>query len=204
METSNIQRKWECDLARTVADGLIALLQPYCAGSASSQSAQGAGDYIVAAGSLRRGKLLVGDVEILYVPKIGPVRRPREMFESEGSLADIMIDELVLEGKLAHRPNQNGGFTWGAQNKLAIHKATGMPVDLFATSIERWFVSLVIRTGPRDLNLRLIKSAGERGLKLHAYGGIEDASSGETFFPKSEREVFELCGLRYLEPEERN
>lgn len=187
------KRKWFADLARMVADGLIEWIGPHCEPG-----------YVVAAGSLRRGKLTVGDVEILYASAVGPVKRPGEMFASEGSLADMMIDVLVHEKKLAHRLNVNGQTTWGPLNKLAVHTATGMPVDLFATTPQNWFVSLVIRTGPADLNVRLATAAQKRGLHLNVCGMLTHLGSGEQIFPQSEREVFELCGLRYLEPEERS
>lgn len=187
------KRKWERELALSVADGLSEFLRPHCEP-----------DRICFAGSLRRGKALVGDVEILYVPKIGAVQKPGEMFESEGSLADRMIEELLLCRKIEKRWNKNGIFTWGAANKLATHRATGVPVDFFATTKEFWWMSLVIRTGPADLNIRLAQSARARGLALNAYAAFTELSTGNVVVPKSEREVFELAGVPWAEPEERN
>jgi DNA polymerase/3'-5' exonuclease PolX len=207
------RRRWQNDFARTVADGLIEWLKPYCevaappatglAGTLAPPIANGF-DYICAAGSLRRGKLLVGDVEILYVPKIGSLQKPGEMFESLGNLTDIMIEELLINGKLAVREGKGGTTAWGPLNKLAVHKASGMPVDLFATTKENWFVSLVIRTGPKELNMRLIESAKRRGLQLHAYGAFTHIGTGEPVIPQSEEEVFELCGFPYIQPEGRS
>lgn len=185
--------QWPFDLAEAVAEGLMDWLRPHCAQ-----------DYLQPAGSLRRGKLLVGDVELLYVPKTGPVRKPGEFFESESNLADLMIDGLLREGKLRKRPNKDGIFAWGPLNKLGIHTGTGIPVDLFATTVDNWFVSLVIRTGPKELNIRLIEQARQRGLQLHAYGAFTEISNGNPVIPTSEREVFELCGVPWLEPEERD
>lgn len=195
------KKRWPASLAAVVATGLMDQIRPdnCLAGMFSPEPAR----YIAAAGSLRRRKEEVGDAEILYVPRIGLVQKPGEMFASEGSLADAMIEELVRGGKLAKRPNVDGQFTWGPLNKLAIHKATGLPVDLFATTKENWFVSLVIRTGPKDFNIALIKSAKQRGLQLHAYGAFTEIGTGTPIYPKSEREVFELAGMPWLEPEQR-
>jgi len=157
----------------------------------------------VIAGSLRRQKPEIGDVEILYAPKIGMVKWPGEMFESEGSVADHALNSLVGH-KLAKRRNAEGHFTWGHLNKLATHIATGMPVDFFATTRDNWFVSLVIRTGPKAFNIALIESAKKRGLQLHAYGAFSQIGTGEPIFPRSEREVFELAGMPWLEPEDRD
>jgi DNA polymerase/3'-5' exonuclease PolX len=44
------------------------------------------------AGSLRRGKPNVGDIEIFYVPRIGQVQVLGELFPKSGSLADELLD----------------------------------------------------------------------------------------------------------------
>jgi DNA polymerase/3'-5' exonuclease PolX len=184
------KRRWPRALGMTVGNALVYMLWPYC-------------ERIEIAGSIRRGKAEVGDVEILYVPKFGSLRRPGEMFESEANLADVFLNSGLLGGKLEMRPNVNGVTCWGPQNKLAVHKATGMPVDLFSTTAENWWVALVIRTGPKELNVALCQGAKSRGMQLHAYGVLERLGGGGPIFPQSEREVFGLCGVRYLEPEER-
>ena len=91
----------------------------------------------------------------------------------------------------------------GTLNKLAIHAASHVLVDLFATTAHHWSVALGVRTGSAETNVRLANDALRLGLRLHAYGAIERTNTGEQIFPKSERDVFELCGARYLEPHER-
>jgi hypothetical protein len=56
---------------------------------------------------------------------------------------------------LTKRKNKNGVTTWGTLNKLATHATSGIGVDLFATTHDRWFVSLVVRTGSKETNLSL-------------------------------------------------
>lgn len=145
---------------------------------------------LVVAGSLRRRKLAVGDVEILYVPADG---------------CGAVIDEFLNRGVLVKRPNCRGHFAWGNLNKLAIHVGTGVPVDLFATCEENWWVSLVFRTGSLDMNLLLTRSALRRGRTLMAYGcGVQQLTPPWTITPAtSEQHVFDLCGVRYREPWQR-
>ena len=89
----------------------------------------------VIAGSLRRNKPTVGDVELLYHPKMGT--RRIDLLKSEAySIADEVIENMVRCGILNKRPNKNGVFTWGPKNKLAIHVASGIPVDFFAVPSE--------------------------------------------------------------------
>lgn len=156
------------------------------------------------AGSLRRGKAEVGDVELLFVSRTES--RPDGLFERKNiDLALEEIDRLVAIGMLAKRPNINGHTCWGETNRLAVHVGTGVPVDLFRTTEPHWFVSLVIRTGPAEHNIRMITAAAERGLKLHAYAsasGFTDRHGNEVPCT-SEPDVFRLCGVPWREPKDR-
>jgi DNA polymerase (family 10) len=78
-----------------------------------------------------------------------------------------------------------------------------MPVDFFATTPDCWFVALVLRTGPKELNTMLAASALRRGMQLHAYGVLEVTATGEPIIPESEREVFQRLGVPYREPAQR-
>jgi DNA polymerase/3'-5' exonuclease PolX len=200
-ESTTEKRKWPAALGWQIGRTLVEMMRPYV----QVETARGDSrptSYIAVAGSLRRGKEEVGDVEILYVPRFGPIKKYGEMFESTGSLADNYINSLV-GSKLEKRLNVEGHTTWGNQNKLAVHKATGMPVDLFATTVENWWVSLVIRTGPKDFNIALIQSARNRGLQLNAYGTFTELATGDRLYPESEREVFDMAGMAWVEPEDR-
>jgi DNA polymerase/3'-5' exonuclease PolX len=156
------------------------------------------------AGSIRRGKPLVGDIELVFVPQIVSV--PDGLFDNKPvDQADQCIDALLSAGIIDKRINSVGHVSaWGPLNKLAVHVASGIPVDLFATTEENWWTTLVIRTGSRDTNLRLTTGAQRLNRTLHAYGnGVTDRKTGMNLIATSEREVFELCGVPYLEPKDR-
>lgn len=182
--------KWPKDKAMIVASELLYLLQPFC-------------ERIVIAGSLRRGKALVGDIEFLFIPKYE--EQPDGLFDKiKVDLAAEAIQDLLRRDVLAMRPNVNGGFSWGRENKLAFHRPSGIPVDLFSTTSEKWFVALVIRTGSKETNLRLTTGANYLNRTLNAYGvGVTDRKTGEIIPATSERHVFELAGVPYIEPHER-
>jgi DNA polymerase (family X) len=184
------KQRWPAAIARKVADELAAELAPRC-------------EQVCVAGSLRRGKADVGDIEILYVPKVGQVRMPGELFPQTGSLTDELLDQWLAKRVLAKRPNVNSTSAWGPQNKFAVHIASGISVDLFATTPERWFVSLVVRTGSKEMNTWLATNALRRGMQFHAYGVLEVTATGEQIVPQSEREVFERLGVPYREPAQR-
>ena len=159
-------------------------------------------DRLICAGSLRRRKLEVGDVEILYIPKFATVKDG--LFESsQVNVVDLALDEALKEGILAKRKNVNGSVMWGQKNKLAVHVASGIPVDFFEATEANWFNYLVCRTGGAENNRRIAVAANDKGWRWNPYGvGFTD-NYGDIKPVSSEREVFELVGLDYLEPWER-
>jgi DNA polymerase/3'-5' exonuclease PolX len=157
---------------------------------------------LIVAGSLRRRKELVGDIEILYIPRFHDTRN--DLFKPTlSNLTDIALQQLITEGILEQRRNAIGTISWGEKNKLARHLPSGIPIDLFAANSENWFNYLVCRTGPGESNIRISSAALAKGWKWKPYSpGFLDAE--HHLVPvHSEREVFELVGLPYLEPCER-
>jgi DNA polymerase (family 10) len=183
-------------VALAVGKELIARMRPHC-------------QRIIIAGSLRRRKETVGDVEIVYVPSLDP--RPvvkEDMFSEPAFLpsTDAVIESMLADCTLTKRPNAKGGFAWGEKNKLAIHCASGIPVDLFATTDEAWWNYLVCRTGGSETNVAICTAAIRKGWKWNPYGEgfSEPQGFGRKVHPvASERAVFEMVGLPYREPWER-
>ena len=156
------------------------------------------------AGSLRREKPDVGDIEILYIPIQSEEPDPTDMFANRlGNLADARINVLLGAGILAKRRNAKGSEVWGEKNKLAVHVASGIPVDLFTATSENWFNYLVCRTGPAELNQRICMAAIKRGWKWNPYGEGFSDPEGNMRKMESERAVFDFVGLPYFEPDRR-
>ena len=135
-------------------------------------------------GSVRRRKPWVKDVEILYIPKPG-------LFDP----TELRITELINQGVLEVR----GGY--GEWNKFLRHVESGLNIDLFKTTPDRWAVSLAVRTGPKESNIKVATAARRKGWKFHAYGRGFTDEHGKEIICTSEREVFELVGLEYKPPE---
>jgi len=153
------------------------------------------------AGSLRRGRQDVGDIEVLYIPHYE--NRQVDMFKTESvDTADEELNRFLAKGTFLKRPGANGTTAWGMKNKLALHHS-GIPVDFFATTPENWWVSLVIRTGGKETNLKLTNGALAKGMHLNAYGSGFTLQNKQVVPARSEREVFELAGVPYQEPCER-
>lgn len=177
------KQKWPLAVALEVARALEAVLAPAC-------------DRIALAGSARRGKPMVGDVEIVYVSRVES--RPEGLFDSvEILLADEVLARLLASGVIDYRLNVNGSRSWGPANKFAVHVATGLPVDFFHTSLESWHNYMVCRTGPSDSNIAIAQAARAKGWVWHPYGSGFSRGSDRRVMG-SEREVFEFVGLPYV------
>lgn len=188
------KQKFAHELALMVANELCEILRPFCGP-----------DRLVVAGSLRRGKPEVGDIEILYVPAIGSRMLPGELFGTPVNVVDATLDEMLRRKALIQRLNVEGRKTWGGRIKLAAHAETGIPIDFFEATNANWFNYLVCRTGPKESNIQICKAARERGLEWHPYSpGFRTAAAPYQYFPMhSEQEVFEFVGLKHVQPGER-
>lgn len=154
------------------------------------------------AGSLRRRKRLVHDIELLYVPIFEDQKNPSDMFGSiRANLVDQKLAELLVMGTITRRKTKLGSHVWGEKIKLAVHRPTGIPVDFFSINESGWFSYLVCRTGPAQHNIRLAMAAKARGMKWEPYEGLR--TNGTTQSCTSEEDLFERVGWKYCEPWDR-
>jgi DNA polymerase/3'-5' exonuclease PolX len=183
-----------------VVKQLVEALRPHCS-------------RIIVAGSLRRLKPTVKDIEILFVPKL-ETPASTDLFKPADPIpaTDAAIDRLLFFKTLAKRQNVNGSEMWGPKNKLAIHVPSGIPVDLFAATEENWWNYLVCRTGGADNNREIAMTAQRKGWQWNPYGpgftpvmpdGRTRDYSRESHTVTSEQDVFTFLGLPYLEPKDR-
>lgn len=171
---------------------------------------QPACERIEIAGSVRRRKPEVGDVEILYVPRLAIQNVPGDMFAChELCLTDELLTLAIAEGTLRRRTNSRGSEVWGKKNKLGIDDYTGMAIDFFSTTADCFANYLVSRTGPAELNVEICERAQFKGWKWHPYGkGFECVNLGTQFGAwhvcNSEADVFQFVGLPVMTPEQRS
>jgi len=164
-----------------VAQELLEQLRPYC-------------ERITIAGSLRRQRPTVGDIELLTIPGL---------YAGITDMLDTAVRRMLADRILDYRPTRRSQRVYGPQTKLLVHVPSGIPVDIFSTSEERWYTALVVRTGGAETNRRIATAARAFGFQLLANGVGFQTPTG-TITCNSEREVFDRVGLRYLEPWERS
>lgn len=183
--------------ARVLADELVGLLADACR-------------RLEVAGSVRRGKPDVGDIELLAIPRLDG-QMQKDLFgapvAAPMSLLDLRVDSLLQAGVLAPRLNVNGQQSIGPKNKFLLYQ--DFAVDLFITTLEGWAVSLVIRTGPADFNKAIVTRRSQYGLcpdhlQVHVGPGqIVHRRDQEVVPTATEAEVFEVLGIPWLEPSDR-
>ena len=127
------------------------------------------------AGSLRRRKETIGDVDFLVVSK---------------SAATVMDFFVALPGVKK---------VWGkGGTKASVHMDGGFDMDLRVVPEKSYGAALQYFTGSQAHNIATRKMAIDKGLKLSEYGVFK----GPTMIAgKTEEEVYKAIGLPYIEPE---
>jgi DNA polymerase (family 10) len=135
-----------------------------------------------AAGSLRRFKEVIGDIDLLASAK-----RPADVIEFFVSQPGIL--KVTAKG----------------ETKASVILEDGIQCDLRVVSDAEFPFALAYFTGSKEHNIVMRQRAIQRGLRLNEYGLFK--SKEETRDPKllvsckSEEEIFEKLDLPYIEPE---
>ena len=161
------------------------------------------------AGSIRRGRPDVGDVELVAVPRVTPGRpdlfgTPTEAIDELHALAT----ELLAAGVLAHRPDRNGRPAFGEKLKRVVFRgdAGELPLDLFAVTPPAQFgVIFTVRTGPGAFSTRLVTARRYGGGMPEGFR-VRDGALWDGERPVAtpeEADLFAALGLPWLPPERR-
>jgi len=130
------------------------------------------------AGSLRRGKHVLKDIDILLVPAGG-------------------AGEAQIQSLLASRADPDGLIGAGP-TKVSIRR-TGLQVDFRVVPAESWPAALQHFTGSKEHNTALRARAKALGLKMNEYGVYDAAGAALTL--EDEASVYRSVGLPWIPPE---
>lgn len=159
--------------AKEIADNIISILKPHCL-------------RIEIAGSIRREKEIVGDIEIVAIPK------PYQTGLFQDGIAEIVNQWQKVKGELEY------GKTKYTQRILP----EGIKLDLFFAEEGNWGLIFAIRTGSADYSHRVLANGWvKRGYKSE--GGYL-VQNGKIYEVREEKDLFERIGLQYIEPKNRN
>lgn len=143
------------DVALKVTEALVDHLRPACA-------------RIEIAGSIRRLKPEVKDIEIICIPDLAPVKRPMlefgkpvpRLFETQ---LDQLLDTMATDGAILRLKD-------GPRFKKLNLKYAGIVVDLFLNiAPSEWGVQKVIRTGPEDFSHWVVTQKKRGGALPNGY-----------------------------------
>lgn len=182
----------ELTQARAISELLIARLRPAC-------------ERIIVAGSIRRGKPEVGDIEIVCIPKVH-VQPTLDMFgEQSGTITRDALKIVISEWV----ENANNGLRClkGGDRYMQFALPQGINLDLFIVRPPaQWGVIATIRTGPADYSHWLVTKR-QYGGALPSHMMVRDGAlyyADGTLIPTPE-EVDFFCALNlpWCEPADR-
>lgn len=165
--------------ALVLAQQLVAILAAAC-------------ERIEIAGSLRRQKAEIGDIELVAIPRW---EIARDLFGEEMGRRSLLDAELhawpPISGSLTKNGERYKQFTWG-----------DLTVDLFLVSAETWGVQLAIRTGSADFSHWLVTPQAQggalpAGLRI-SEGRLWTAAQALTTI--EEVDLFEKIGRPWIPP----
>jgi DNA polymerase/3'-5' exonuclease PolX len=167
----------ELKQANEIANRLATELSPGC-------------ERIAVAGSVRRGKADVKDLEIVAIPKIVTVADLFGTPTNSYSMLDAELHRLGLH------------LIKGGEKYKQFLLPEGINLDLFITTPEQWGWIFVLRTGHRDFNKWLV-TPRRHGGALPSYIKPRDGwitnGNGSVRTPE-ESDVFRVLGVEWLEP----
>ena len=131
---------------------------------------------IAPAGSLRRAKESIGDVDVLAAAE----------------------DSAPLMAALTAMPEAAEVLVSGP-TKTSIRTVAGLQVDLRVVALEVWGAALQYFTGSQEHNVRIRELAVRRKLRLSEYG-LFDAPTGDLIVSTTEEEVYERLGMQWIPP----
>ena len=155
------------------------------------ETIEGCCERTAVAGSVRRQRPEVHDIDIVVIPKPFMWTRIPILMRSElDAIQGIAGPELI---------------------RMYVPFATCCPyqdnserrvqVDFYAATAQTWGVILLIRTGSTDYNIRLCTHAKALGMMLSASRGVLE--KGTVIASKTEEEIFKALVLPYVAPGDR-
>ena len=155
------------ETAKELAEQVKATLLPHC-------------QRIEIAGSIRRKKPIVHDIDMVLIPK---------------PYAAIMMSGLLTTiGALT----QNGD-----KIKRVFLVDYDITVDIYMATPASWATLVLIRTGSKENNIRLCTIARRKGWQLKANGDGLFNLHGERIAGDTEQSIYEALNIRDQEPQER-
>ncbi len=155
--------------AKSIADGIITILKEHCI-------------RIDIAGSVRRQKAIIGDIEIVCIPK------PFQTGLFEDGIASVVNGWEKIKGDLPCKYTQR-----------KLHN--GVTLDLFFAEPENYGNILLIRTGDWQFSKYFMGTLLPKNGYKQEDGFLK--YNGKIIPCYDEQDLFTRAGMRYIQPEDR-
>jgi DNA polymerase/3'-5' exonuclease PolX len=185
-----------------IAENIVKLLKPHC-------------EKIDIAGSIRRKKSEVKDIEIVCLPKLVALK---DMFGYNQRIIKTQSFTKIVDNELGKVIKGN------SDGKMMVIDLGMIKLDLFMPDVNDYYRQLAIRTGCAEFSHNVIAKGWikigwcgtDKGLRKIADCIEIKTPDGKSKWKciaenpelppvwQSEKEFFEWLGIKYVEPEERN
>ncbi len=162
------------DQAADEAERLSAYIQATCKAVES----------VTPAGSLRRGRETIGDVDLLVTMRPGQDKQ-----DQVNEVAEHILQYPRIDRRLAH-----------GENKVSVVMDTGVQVDVRVLQKNCFGAGLLYFTGSKEHNVVLRGRANDMGWTLNEYA-LTTIKGGKVVASKTEEEIYSKLKLTYIEPE---
>ena len=160
----------EYEKALIIAEQTRDILKPYC-------------ERIEIAGSIRRKKSEVKDIEIVAIPK------PYNTGLFENGIATIVNRWPKVKGELPCKYTQR-------------ILPEGIKLDLFFAEFENWGLIFAIRTGSAEYSHKILATGWVKAGYISKKGYLY--TNNKKIIVSEERYLFQIIGVPYIEPQYRN
>jgi DNA polymerase/3'-5' exonuclease PolX len=158
------------EIAKQIADKVLLQLQPHC-------------ERIAIAGSIRRKKEEVKDIEIVAIPK------PFEVGLFSSGIASVVNQWEKVKGELPCKYTQR-------------ILPEGIKLDLFFAEPENWGLIFAIRTGSAEYSHKILASGWVKAGYTSREGYLWHGN--DRYNCREEIDLFNRIQLKYVEPELRD
>ena len=134
------------------------------------------------AGSLRRGRETIGDIDLIVAAAE----------KDAGAISDHFIGLEAVEQVLVHGPTKSSVRVGGGGNGPA------MQVDLRVVTPDQFGAALLYFTGSKEHNIRLRERAIKRDMRLNEYALSKDE---KIIASETEQDIYKALGLVWIPPE---
>ena len=143
-----------------------------------------AAESVTPAGSLRRGRETIGDIDLLVTMRPGHDKQ-----KDIDAVAAQVLKYPEIKQELAH-----------GENKVSFVLSGGLQVDVRLLEKKSFGAALLYFTGSKAHNVALRGRANEMGWTLNEYA-LTTLKGGKVIASKTEEEIYSKLKLAYIEPE---